>query len=160
MSKSLTAAAVLSLTFAAATEARAQETNRIGLLMGVPALVGFDWELSERVGLRPDFSFTLASSTRALSAGLSGVFYVRRWDALRVYVSPRFSHTLNRNVAGGGFTTTTSSASGSLGGQYALASRFSIFAEVGAAYTHSRQSSNASTNAIANRSAVGAILFF
>src|SRR5206468_5297785 len=91
--------------------ARAQETGRAGLTMGYPGAVGMIWHVAERVALRPEFSFassaadTATSGTDATSfgVGVSGLFYVRTWDNLRAYVSPRF-------VYGRGTTTSKGTA--------------------------------------------------
>jgi hypothetical protein len=134
--------------------------------VGFPTVTGIDWEISDRLALRPDVSFSISSLTsgdgavsqqsRVLTVGLGIAIYVKRWDALRLYGIPRVAHVLNRSSS---TTTTTSTASGSLGVQYPLVPRLSIFAEAGATYTHLRTPS-LSTNALANRSAIGAILFF
>jgi hypothetical protein len=153
------------LLLAGAAPARAQSANQIGLVITAPAAIGFDWEISEHAAIRPDlvFSKTMSAQTGdswGVGAGLSAPFYVMRWAALRMYLSPRFTHSLNRSS---GFSVTTTGVSGSVGGMYALAPRFSVFAETGAGYTHQRTAFEQQVNTVntfANRSVLGAVLFF
>jgi hypothetical protein len=102
----------LALAAGAALSARpcaAEEPARVGLAMGYPASVGIIWHVSDSVALRPELSFSHAStSTDASSSsplaftstidstqvgiGLGALFYVGKWDALRAYVSPQLAY--------------------------------------------------------------------
>jgi len=127
--------------------ARAQETGRAGLTMGYPGAVGMIWHVAERVALRPEFSFassaadTATSGTDATSfgVGVSGLFYVRTWDNLRAYVSPRFVYgrgtTTSKGTATFEGTNSSYATSFSFGSQYAFSRRFGVFGEVGLGYT-------------------------
>jgi len=114
-----------------------------------------------------------------VTAGLSALFYVHRRDALRTYVSPRFAYsrtssTSTNTIASpfGGTSRFESaiaqySAVGSFGVQYSLGRTFSIFGEIGAAYTQSESSSGltvtrieGTTRSVNTRSGVGVVLYF
>jgi hypothetical protein len=152
------AAALLS-----ARTARAQDTPRLGLTMGFPTAVGVIWNLADRLALRPEMTI---SGTRGESsgsdvlgpnsgpstdgfqvgAGLSALFYLGRWDALRTYASPRFSYSHTSSSATSGSTILASSSestgssystSGSFGAEYSIGRRFGVFGEIGFVYTAS-----------------------
>src|SRR5580765_1242446 len=97
----------------AASEARAQDTPRVGITMGSPAAVGVIWNVADRFALRPEMTFSGSTSDSSIGdivgvttgssndgfqigAGLSALIYMGRWDALRTYVSPRFSYSRTR----------------------------------------------------------------
>lgn len=156
--------------------AHAQDRQKIGLLIATPAVVGLDWEITPRLALRPDFAFAHNTITDAIfaaqtshsrtgSVGISALFYVRRSDLLRIYLSPRYAHQLSRDTGSFNSTQSESEFVGSIGGQYELAPRFGVFAEAGLRYTTWRLTaggtSGVSTSAtLANAASVGAILFF
>jgi hypothetical protein len=132
------------------------------------------------VSLTPFASTSGASGDNwQVTAGLSALFYVHRRDALRMYVSPRFAYSrststsTNTNALPLGGTTTFESAiaqysaAGSFGVQYSLGRTFSLFGEIGAAYTDVESSSTLSvtriegtTRTISTRSGVGVVLYF
>ena len=189
----------------------AQDAPRFGVVMGYPAAVGLLWNVSSRVAVRPEINWsrsasetttttdpivftgtivvptTFTSTTKAdgwqVGVGISGLLYLSKGDALRTYVSPRFTYTRSSTtidsgvrstllpVPSGPVTTviTNYGAAGSLGAQYALAKRFGVFGELGLGYTHTGDQTpspvsflNSSTSGwtLALRSGVGVILFF
>jgi hypothetical protein len=194
--------------FVCASPARAQETPRFGIVMGYPAAVGVLWTVSERVAVRPEVSIsrtssestttlvglptlpgfvtssTTSSSGWQLGAGVSALLYLTKGDALRTYVSPRYTYARSSTTiegrlgspivpmpAGPATTVTTShSTSGAFGGQYTLGKRFGLFGELGLNYQHSGEtpslgSSPFVTNdfkgwSLSLRSGVGVILYF
>jgi hypothetical protein len=193
------------LMLAVAGTARAQDKGQAGLVIGYPASIGIVWHVSENIAIRPDVSFsrssndstnfnsftvltttttvTSASSGTAWSTtvGLSALFYVHRWDSLRVYVSPRFAYgratSTTRNeptspLAGTVSVTDNLSATytgvGSLGAQYLLGKKFSVFGEVGVAYADAETSTRfntgghfeATTKSVSSRSGVGVVIYF
>src|SRR4051812_40776 len=83
---------------ACARSSNAQEPGRVGLTIAFPASVGIVWEATDNLAVRPDFAFSqassdsLTSSSNAAGFGVSVLLYVRKWDALRAYVAPRFSY--------------------------------------------------------------------
>ena len=140
--------------------ASAQESGRVGISMGYPTAVGVVWHMSDAIAVRPEVSFTTTtadvtlttSSSTTYGVGVSGLFYVKRWDALRAYVSPRYSYqrgsstsTLAINlpitlpIELPSIESTSRSAqhtiSGSFGAQYLAHEHFGIFGEIGAGYS-------------------------
>ena len=91
----------------------------------------------------PDIIGTVPTTNEstAVGVGVSALFYVYRWDALRAYLSPRVSYSRT------GSSTTSSSGSatdsrvwsyltsGSFGAQYSLGRRFGLFGEIGLGYS-------------------------
>jgi len=78
--------------------------------------------------------------SKQVSVGLSALFYVGRWDALRTYVSPRFAYGRGTSSSSALASTTDLRSSnyvtaGSFGAQYALGRHFGLFGEVGMNYT-------------------------
>jgi opacity protein-like surface antigen len=170
----------LAVSVAAPCRLAAQEHGQIGVTMGYPAAVGVLWQVTDRVAVRPDVSFSgasadtgadsllgpLATSNRTLGVGIAALMTVKRWDALRAYVAPRFqytrSHTESESVSESfsfstipnlsvglspitpisiirhsETTTTTTSGSGAFGVSYAPHKRFSVYGEVGVGYSSS-----------------------
>lgn len=146
----------------------AQEKRQVGLTMGYPASVGIVWHLADRVALRPDFTFNqtevtgtltlsvgignqiqttqtqFSTTSTSVTTGLSGLFYLRKRDALSLFLSPRYTYShgsttpsATLGTASGATTTRIQGVSGSFGAQYAIGRRFSIFGEVGVAYSTS-----------------------
>ena len=160
------------MTLVGARAARAQEPDQVGLTIGYPASVGVIWHVSDRFALRPEVSlsqssgdattgsvgsvFQVSSDSWQIGVGLSALFYVRQWDALRAYVSPRFSYartqatsTTTSPVYATSLTDLTSSTylvAGSFGGQYSLSRRFGLFGEVGLGYTKANSTSSGGTS--------------
>jgi hypothetical protein len=142
---------------AVAGGARAQDTPRVGITMGYPSAVGVIWNVADRLALRSEITFSGESNDSSIGSilgtgtgsstdgfqigvGLSGLIYVGRWDALRSYVSPRFSYSRTSSSGtstGSSSESTTQSylTSGSFGAQYSLGRRFGAFGEIGIAYT-------------------------
>jgi hypothetical protein len=90
----------------ASSNASAQGRGQFGVTMGYPAAVGVTWHATERIGIKADVNFSLASSeidagpvlperetnTNSLGFGVAGLFYASRNDNLSVYFSPRFAY--------------------------------------------------------------------
>jgi len=172
-----------SIIVGATTPAGAQEAGTVGITMGYPAAIGLLWHVSDRIALRPEFSFTLTDSSSeslvndeshflSLGTGVSALFYWPATDNLRTYAAPRFSYARTH-----GDSTTTESTTdvytiaGMFGAQYSLGRRFAAFGEVGLGY--SRQNGKATTsivnvtttianhgNAFGTRTGVGVVLYF
>ena len=187
-----------------APAAFAQDDPRVGITMGYPASFGVIWQVNNRVALRPEVSaqktssefitttsFSIGGTTTAttttstndawqVGVGLSVLFYLTTHEALRTYVSPRWSYvrTSTTNSSAGlpppGQTSATvgngNFVSGSLGAQYALGKRFGLFGEVGVGYSHSDSgpsfagsgviSGQTTLRTLAMRSGAGVILYF
>ena len=93
----------------------AQESRPFGLVFAAPANVGVLWQASKRLAIRPDVSFSWASTettselslglplggvqssivtrsrteSTAVAVGLSALMSVGEWDRVRVYLGPR-----------------------------------------------------------------------
>lgn len=189
-----------------APAASAQDDPRVGITMGYPASVGIIWQVNDRIALRPEISAqkssaefttttsfpfggmtttttttsTSTSDTWQAGVGLSALFYLTTHDALRTYVSPRWSYTRvsssNSSASAPPSSLTTGTAgnahflSGSFGAQYALGTRFGLFGEVGVGYSHSESAplfaavgvvtGQSTTRTLAVRSGAGVILYF
>ena len=143
---------------AAAGVASAQDEGKVGLTMGYPSAIGVLWHVTDRVAVRPEFTWSL-SSTQTLTlddiagtfegsptdtwqagVGLSGLFYLTKLDGLRTYVTPRFAYSQVSAGLGGSTLTAASSASksytwsGSFGAEYSLGRHFGLFGEFGLSY--------------------------
>ena len=117
-----------------------------------------------------------SSDSWALAAGMSGLFYVRQWEALRAYVVPGFAYVRTKTTSEQSESIVEEYAgSGSFGLQYALGRRFGIFAEVGVEYSLLKSSGGPSaaspgpqtgsvtrstTHMVVPRSGIGAIFYF
>lgn len=168
---------ILSLV-ALARPSSAQETGQVGLTMSFPAAVGIIWQATDGLAIRPDFTFSqsgsdsLTTSSTSAGVGVSALFYVRKWDNLRAYVSPRFGYQRSSFTFSGSPSspsTSTYSGSGSFGAEYQLHRRFAVFAETGLAYSRANVTDttlapgfplNSSSHTWGTRAGVGAILYF
>jgi hypothetical protein len=166
----------------------AQEQHNVGITMGYPAAVGVLWHVSDKVAIRPELSFAGSSSETTttpsdieiegdgwtIGTGVSALFYLRKEDRLRTYVSPRFTyiHTSNTTTTTGLPVTNPeveSSSnvvgfSGSFGAQYAVGDRFSIYGELGFAFSHASSKASVTTtrgsgNQWGLRSGVGVVFY-
>ena len=185
----LMAAAAVVLTLAAPTAARAQDKGDTGLTMGYPTNIGFVYHVTDRLAIRPEISLAVSSGTSAstvsviegdtvsLGVGVSAIFYLKQYDKLRTYLSPRYTYghgestttsTFDPPFGDDGENTQTSHSHGfmgTFGAQYAVGERFSIFGEVGASFSRSRSRTNLSglrstSNQFTTRTAAGVILYF
>jgi hypothetical protein len=156
---------------ALAVPARGQERGQVGVTMAYPTTIGVIWHISDAIAVRPEFGFAwtsndasaTTSSSTTFSVGASGIFYVKKWESLRAYVSPRYAYQHGSNSANFDLasvlppsiilppsltlpslqttvTNTAHSASGAFGAQYTLHQHFGIFGEIGAAYAHTTSS--------------------
>src|SRR5262245_14690443 len=119
-----------SMIVGAAPTAGAQDSPRVGITMGYPASIGVLWHISDRVAVRPEFSFTVTDSSSeslindeanfwSLGTGVSVLFYSSLTDNLRTYVAPRFSYS--RTSGGSNNTDSTADIytfAGMFGAQY------------------------------------------
>jgi len=162
----------------------AQDKGNAGISMGYPASIGFVYHVSDRLALRPEISFIRTTSDRdstfgdistkglTFEIGISGLFYVRRWDKVRAYVSPGYSYR-HSDVSVDSpdlldFDTSTFTGhrfSGSFGVQYSLHERFSVFGEAGLQYLTQQIESDLSLaeskmKTFGSRTAIGVIFFF
>jgi hypothetical protein len=165
-------------------ESSAQQEGKVGVTMGFPGSIGLLWHATKTIAVRPELSFAWSSSesgtnesdTQSFTTGLSALFYLRKWDDLATYVSPRYAFarstsTSDTSFAGDRETVSHSHLlSGSFGAQYWLGQRFSAFGEIGLSYQHGRVEtdpvagfilgSESSSNAFSTRSGVGVVFYF
>ena len=165
--------------------ASAQEKGRTGIFMGYPSL-GLIWHASETVAVRPEISFSHASTETDFSesdndsvgVGVTLLFYMAKRDNAAAYFAPRYaySHTsVESEVTAVGpvtakTTSTTSQLSASFGAQYWMGKRFSVFGEAGLSYTTGEGKTKGSPStfavspsdltAIATRASVAAVFYF
>jgi hypothetical protein len=164
--------------------ASAQEKGQIGIAMGYPSSVGIVWHVTDKVAIRPEFSVaqsstettingltpgTAATTTDgwAIGTGVSGLIYIRSWDQLHLYVSPRWTYShLTMNTSATSSTTTEWAINGSVGAQYALGKRFGVFGELGLGYAHLNQTFSTQVgleghgHTVGTRTGVGVIIYF
>lgn len=193
-----------------AASARAQEQHSLGLTMGYPASIGVLWHVTDKLAIRPEltvsrntsetvstFTFTTFNSSSLtpttttgtttstidgwqVGVGVSGLFYLWRWDDLRAYLSPRFAYTRStshststRTPSVGGLTvpdsdfrTSSYFYGGSFGAQYGLGKRFGVYGELGLGLTHNTTSSATAAQSrlkstiVATRSGAGVLFYF
>jgi hypothetical protein len=171
---------LLAVSLLMANPANAQEKGQTGVTMGYPASVGLVWHPSDAFALRPELSLSTSSfdssssgerDTSTIAIGLSGLFYLGKWESLSAYLSPRFTYSrLRLDGFSAGFPDNESKTyawSGSFGTQYALHRKFSVFGEVGVAYSHSDEQfgstlavTDSNTDTWSTRTGVGVLFYF
>lgn len=145
--------------------------------MAFPGAIGVIFHATDKVAVRPEFTFTRSTSeTPAINAsswsigtGVSALFYLSSNDRVQTYISPRFSYEHGSANAQGvtAISDTSSNATGfagSFGAQYSPTSRFGVFGEIGIAYNHSKSTSSLSSvdvtsNSWGTRAGVGIIFY-
>jgi hypothetical protein len=115
----------------------AQDSTHKGLVFGLRG-PGLFIPVSPTAAVRFQAAATVSTSNGldfwTTSLGASGVFYRRSWDALRTYIGPGITYTYSwtsNNPA----RTEILSGSFYFGTEYVLARRFSVFGELGVAYS-------------------------
>src|SRR4051794_26349760 len=114
----------LAIPLCCAAPASAQDAGAVGVVMAYPSVIGVMWHVSDRIALRPEASFSTTASdnpqvaslvvvgsgagttsgfrstSNTVGVGISGLITVAKWDALRVYLAPRFvfSRTSGRST--------------------------------------------------------------
>lgn len=172
--------------FACGTAA-AQEPGKTGVTMAFPGAIGIIWHATDQLAIRPDFFFShssvdsssssITSSGWTLGMNISALFYMRKYEHVRTYFSPRFTYSRSRTTTtqpASQFvlpevTSTTSSAGGggSFGAQYSPTPRFSVFGEIGLAFSHRETKPGSTTlpsgikgNGWGTTSGVGVVFYF
>ena len=144
--------------------AYAQDEPKVGITMSSPGAFGVIWNINEAFAIRPEITVSRSSGdatsgdllgasspvtnndSTSVGVAVAGLFYVARKDALRPYLSPRFSYSrsstssaIDSNTILGPSTgdsiVSSYAGAGSLGAQYSLGRRFSVWGELGASYT-------------------------
>jgi hypothetical protein len=158
-----------------------QEVGQKGITMGYPESIGLLWHVTDNVAVRPEFRFAHSTtdtnvpfagentSSTSFGVGVTALFYLKRYDSLRTYVAPGWTHS--HTDPGAGTTANSDTIAGMFGAQYAVGKRFSIFGETGVAFSHSTSKSDiagppivdtfsAHGNSVATRTGAGVIFYF
>ena len=151
------------LVIAFAHIASAQDEGRIGVTMGYPSAVGILWRAGERIALRPEFTWAMASTESSSTdpivgssltstpstnwqtgVGLSALFYVSRVNGFGAYLTPRLAYSRSSTTTNISGTPVASSSvgwawttSGAFGADYRLGHHFGLFGEIGVSYSTS-----------------------
>ena len=111
-------------------------------------------------------------SSKSFTLGVSALLYTHRWDELRLYFSPRVIYSSATTSFDGSVNISDSTLSswgvaGVIGAQYALGSRFGLFAEGGLLYSSQRSENPSSiggadrtTWTFGPRTVVGGVFYF
>src|SRR5262245_53312204 len=139
-----------------ARTAAAQDRGRVALVIGLPAALGVVVDVTPRLAIRPELTFStntfdnpieggFGSEQWSVGIGAAGLIYFTSRDGLRTYVSPRFLYTHSGATVGtlvNSVGTTSSgwsyTTSGSYGAEYTLGRRFGVFGEIGLQYSRIR----------------------
>ena len=161
--------------------ASAQEKGKTALTIAHPTSVGVLWHASDRVAVRPDFTFSISNtdagvaetSTDSIGLGVSLLWYVKKWDQVSAYWAPRYAWTRAKGTSESSLTDDESSStltshtvSGSFGVQGWIGTRFSAFGEVGLVYSRTKADTESSfsfdttSTTFAPRSGVGIAFYF
>jgi len=140
----------------------AQDAGKTGVTLAYPGAVGILWHVSDAVALRPTVTFSRVSlaglsdtHSTSLGADLSVLLYMKKYDAVRTYVSPRLSYVRSSNSGAAGtipldLTSHSTGFAGSFGAQYTPTPHFGVYAEAGVGY--SRRTAPSSISSITSRS--------
>jgi hypothetical protein len=161
--------------------ASGQDAGQKGITMGYPESIGLVWHVTDTVAVRPEFRFAHSTtdtnvpvasgnaSSTSVGVGVTALFYLKRYDSLRTYVAPGWTH--NHTDPGAGMTANSDTLAGMFGAQYAVGKRFSIFGETGIAFSHSTSKSDIAVppivdtlsvhgKSVATRTGAGVIFYF
>lgn len=162
--------------------AQAQDAQKVGVTMAYPASIGIIWPVTNKIAVRPEFTISgssaesssgLEASSWSFGTGVSALFYLKDFDHVRTYFTPRFDYSRSSTSSDTGSSSvpnvdSTRSAwggSGSFGVQYSPAQKFGVFGEVGFgfSYAHLPPAVNGSASGHATgwglRSGVGVIYY-
>ena len=168
--------------FLAGSTAHAQDAGKMGITMGFPASIGILWHATDSGALRPEFTFSGASSDAegpgevngdswAVATGFSVLFYMKQQDNLRTYFTPRIAYTRTSSTTEISSVTTSTSkntsnslgAFGSFGAQYNLGDKFAVYGELGFGVTRAKArgsfNGEARTTQWGTRAGVGVIYY-
>ena len=156
--------------------ASSRNPEPIGITLGYPASFGVMWHVTERLAIRPELSFSFATSesqatgvsvtssdTWSLGIGVSALFDLRQWDGLRTYVAPRFTYSRGEATVDsssfGGLTSELRSSgfaiAGLFGASYRMHPRFAVFGEAGLSFGDAETRSSAGFGARSNTQRLG-----
>ena len=161
--------------------AQAQDTGKVGVTMAYPAAIGLIWHATDKMAVRPEFTISGSSaesssgfeaSSWSFGTGVSVLFYLKDYDHVRTYFTPRFDYSRSSSSSETGASTApsidtsrwSSGAAGSFGVQYTPGDKFGVFGEVGFGFSYSSLPSAAAPNSghatgWGMRSGVGVIFY-
>jgi hypothetical protein len=138
-----------------AAHAGAQDTGKIGITMGFPSAVGVLWRATDSVAIRPTLTFGRSSNEGSfaidnwnLGLDVGALFYIKKYDNVRTFLSPRFSYTRatfsspSNGNASIESTSNSTGGAGTFGAQFDASRRFSVYGEVGVAAAHHKTEGN------------------
>lgn len=160
-----------------ASKAAAQDARKAGITMSTGSSVGVYIPLGDNAAIQPGIDFGRSTSdyegsqfindsitTTTWAPGVSLLFFVKSWDATRLYVSPQYTYARNSSDLDDDEPRSAHSAAGMIGAQHRFGSRFAMFAETGLSWGRSKSTtgptSSVTSTAWSTRSTVGGILFF
>jgi hypothetical protein len=172
--------------FAVSNTAGAQEAGKVGVTIAYPASIGLIWHATDKVAIRPAFAFahsdseitngTSENESTTIALDLGVLFYLKKYDNVRTYISPRFVYSRSTSTSTPvstvpglpelSSTGTSTGGAGVFGVQYTPGARFSVFGEVGMAYSHRHTETESGvigalkSNGWATTSGVGVIFYF
>jgi Outer membrane protein beta-barrel domain len=146
------------LLVAACSSAGAQDAGKAGLSIGYPGGIGFIWHATDNVAVRPNFTYSRSTSddishSWGFGTDISILWYLKKYDNVRTYVSPRFSYSRNSStsdltngiVPPSTVTGSTTGGAGLFGAQASLSKRFAVYGEAGLAFSRRKTESTLST---------------
>ena len=146
------------LTLGTSVLAGAQDHGKTGITIGYPGDIGILWHASESIAIRPVFTFNHTSSESTFGSqgdgwgaglGLSALFYLKKFDNVRTYVSPQFTYAHNSNTSKSSSNATSTSisvdtsgnatgGSGAFGVQYTPSPHFAFYGELGVGFSQQK----------------------
>ena len=160
---------------------QAQDATKVGVTMAYPTSIGLIWPMSDKVAVRPEFTISgssaespagLEASSWNIGTGVSLLLYLKDYDRVRTYFTPRFDYSRSSSSADTGSasipsidtTRWASGGAGSFGVQYAPGEKFGVFGEVGFGFSYSSLpsvtgGSDGHATAWGMRSGVGVIFY-
>jgi len=168
-------ALVLESTPAFAQQAQAGRT--VAITATAPSAIGVLWHVTDSIAVRPELGLSrvsteskntpsgtgappatiTTSSSWTISSGGSVLFYMAKRDNLRPYLSPRLTFGRASNSSSTSTTSTPITSytlGGSVGAQYDVSNRFSVFGEVGLNYGWQNTNTTSGTTTFTNSTKV------
>lgn len=173
-------AAMVAVFVIGASTASAQDSPKAGITMSTGSSIGVYIPIGDAAALRPTVGFSRSQSdydgvtfaneeltTTSLTVGASVLFYVKSWDATRLYLSPQYSFARAKSSGNDDRASTGHALAAMIGAEHTFGSRFGVFAESGFGWSRSRNplssqldESSITTTVLNTRATIGAVLFF
>ena len=140
MHRNRTLAAVAVVVVLVASRVSAQEQGRVAIDLGYPPAFAVLWRVSDRLALRPDFSFSdngsggVPSPVWTVTPGVSALLSIHASGSLTPYAGARLAGLWIKDGTG----PEVWAAAGLFGARYTIERHFGISAETGVAYNKFR----------------------